>query len=398
MKNLVLLSALCLLGASSVNAQFDPFCNVDSINVNGQDCVNSIITAVPFLRIIPDARSGAMGDVGIGLSPDANSIHFNSSKLAFVEDKASVSMTYTPWLRSLALNDVYIAYASGYYSPDDLQTFAASIRYFSLGQINFTDSNGESLGTGNPNEFEIAASYNRKLSDKLALGVTPKFIYSNLASDQTVGSIEVSAGVAGAVDFSGTYITDLKFGEKSGNLTLGAAVSNLGSKITYTKSVNRDYLPANLGIGGALNLDLDEFNALTFAFDFNKLLVPTPTTDNVSGDPNIPDYKEFSMFEGVIKSFGDAPQGFKEEIRELMYSIGVEYLYDQQFAVRAGYYTEHATKGGRKYFTVGLGLKYNIFGLNFSYLVPTTNQRNPLDNTLRFSLIFNFGEAGVEEN
>jgi len=397
MKNLFFMAALIVMGSTAVNAQFDPFCNIDSINTNGQDCVNSIITAVPFLRIIPDARSGAMGDVGIGLSPDANSIHFNSSKLAFVKDKGSLSLTYTPWLRSLALNDVYLAYASGYYSPDDLQTFAASIRYFSLGQINFTDANGESLGTGNPNEFEIAASYNRKLSQKLALGITPKFIYSNLASDQTVGSIEVSAAVTGAVDFSGTYISDINLGEKDGSLTLGAAISNLGGKVTYTKSINRDYLPANLGLGGALNLNLDEFNSLTFAFDVNKLLVPTPTTENSTGDPTIPDYKEYSMFEGVIKSFGDAPGGFSEEMRELMYSVGVEYLYDQQFAVRAGYYAEHATKGGRKYFTVGLGLKYNIFGLNFSYLVPTTNQRNPLDNTLRFSLIFNFGDEGVTE-
>lgn len=384
-----------VMSNTALKAQLDPFCINDTLTAGGQNCVNSIITAVPFLRIIPDARSGAMGDVGIGLSPDANALHFNSSKLAFVEDKGSISLTYTPWLRSLALNDVYIAYASGYYSPDDLQTFAASIRYFSLGQINFTDANGESLGTGNPNEFEMALSYNRKLSEKLALGVTPKFIYSNLASDQTVGSIEVSAGVGAAVDFSGTYITDINLGEKDGNLTLGAAISNLGTKITYTKSINKDYLPANLGLGGALNLNLDEFNALTFAFDVNKLLVPTPRTENETGDPNILDYKEYSMFKGVIKSFGDAPGGFKEEIRELMYSVGVEYLYDQQFAVRAGYYAEHSTKGGRKYFTVGLGLKYNIFGLNFSYLVPTTNQRNPLDNTLRFSLIFNFGEAGV---
>lgn len=389
MRNLLLLIAIGLLGSVSANAQtFDPSCLTTGTTADGRPCVNSIITAVPFLRIVPDARSAAMGDVGIGLSPDANSMHFNSSKLAFVKDKGSISMTYTPWLRSLALNDVYLAYASGYYSPDELQTFGASIRFFSLGQINFTDSNGESLGTGDPSEFEIALSYNRKLSEKLALGITPKFIFSNLASDQMIGSIEVSPGTSFAVDFSGTYMTDLNLGQKDANLTVGAAISNLGSKITYTKSVNKDYLPANLGLGSALRLDLDEFNQLTFAFDVNKLLVPTP---------NDSDYKEHSMFKGVVTSFGDAPGGFSEELRELMYSFGVEYLYDEQFAVRAGYYAEHATKGARKYFTVGLGLKYNIFGLNFSYLVPTTNQRNPLDNTLRFSLIFNFGDDGVLE-
>ena len=390
---------LILVGllSNQANAQFLN-CDDDGKNpTTGENCVNTIITAVPFLRIVPGARSGAMGDVGLAISPDANTMHFNASKLAFVENTGSFSATYTPWLRSLQLNDVYLAYASGYYSPDDLQTFGASLRFFSLGRINFTDFNGESLGTGDPSEFEVSVAYARKLSDNFSVGVAPKFIFSNLASDQFIGQIEVVPGIAGAADFSGTYMNDISLGEKSANLTIAASIANIGSKISYTRSTNKDYIPTNLGIGSALEIALDEFNALTFAVDMNKLLVPTRTNAIDGGDPTIEDWREHSTFGGIITSFGDAPGGFGEELRELMFSFGVEYLYDNQFAVRAGYYTESNTKGGRKYFTVGLGLKYSIFGLNFSYLVPTTNQRNPLDNTLRFSLIFDFNGGDVVE-
>ncbi|MEO1413446.1 MAG: type IX secretion system outer membrane channel protein PorV [Bacteroidota bacterium] len=347
------------------------------------DCVNSIQTAVPFLRIVPDARSGAMGDVGLAISPDANSVHFNASKLAFAEEDLGLSATYTPWLRALGLQDVYLAYLSGYKRISELETLVFGLRYFSLGNINFTDNNGMPIGTGRPNEFEITFGYARQLTPNFSVAINPKFIYSNLASNQTVNNVEIVPGVAGAADLSVTYRTQLNATGSPSNLTLAAAITNLGTKISYTRSVNRDFLPANLGLGAAWELNFDEFNSITFAFDLNKLLVPTPNPDV--------DWREKSMFSGVISSFGDAPGGFSEELRELMYSFGVEYWYDKQFAVRAGYYTEDKTKGNRKFFTVGLGLKYNIFGLNFSYLVPTTNQRNPLDNTLRFSLLFDFG-------
>ncbi len=371
------------------------------IGGNPEPCINTIITAVPFLRIVPDARSGAMGDAGMATSADPNAMHFNASKLAFVDQNVGVSVTYTPWLRSLGLQDVYLAYLSGYYQVDDLQTFGVSLRYFSLGSINFTDDNGGSLGTGRPNEFELSLAYARKLSPNLSVAVTPKFIYSNLASGQSVGGVEINPGIAGGADFSMTYKTPINFTANESNLTIGAAINNLGTKISYTQSINKDFIPANLGIGAAWELNFDEFNSLTITTDIHKLLVPTPCLDKdddpltstCDTDPvnDIPDYKEQSMFGGVLGSFGDAPNGFSEELRELMYSFGVEYWYDKQFAVRAGYYSEHATKGNRKFFTVGLGLKYNVFGLNFSYLVPTTNQRNPLDNTLRFSLLFDFG-------
>lgn len=363
-------------------------------NLDGTPCTNTVATAVPFLRIAADARSAAMGDVGIAISPDPNAMHFNASKLVFIEEDFAMSATYTPWLRALGLNDVYLAYLSSSLKLDDLQSLGFSLRYFSLGSIQFTDANGEPLNTGRPNEFELAVAYSRKLSDKFAAAVTGKFIYSNLAAGQQVGGETIEPGIAGAADFSFTYNSELNLGAQESELTLGLALTNLGAKITYTNSLERDFLPANIGLGSALKLNLDEYNSLTFAADVNKLLVPTPCQGadcDVNPADGVPDYKQQSSVSGILSSFNDAPEGFSEELKELMYSVGVEYWYDNQFAVRAGYFNEHVQKGNRKYFTVGLGLKYNIFGLNFSYLIPTTSQRNPLDNTLRFSLLFDFG-------
>jgi hypothetical protein len=371
------------------------------VDLGGQPCVNTVSTAVPFLRIVADARSGAMGDVGIGISADPNAMHFNASKLVFAEQDGAISATYTPWLRSLGLNDVYLAYLTGYKKLDEFQTLGFGLRYFSLGSIPFTDINGEALITGKPNELEAAVAYARKLSDKFSAAVTAKFIYSNLASGQVVNGETIEAGIAGAADFSLTYKTEIDMQNAESNLTIGAAITNIGSKITYTRSLVRDFLPANLGIGAAWDIDLDDYNRITFAADVNKLLAPTPCIGpdcNVGGDTTVADYKEQSVISSILNSFSDAPEGFREELREIMYSFGIEYWYDKQFAVRAGYYNEHRQKGGRKFLTVGLGLKYNIFGLNFSYLVPTTNQRNPLDNTLRFSLLFDFAAFDEEGN
>ncbi len=397
MKNFTLRLAMLMIIVSGFSTDIDAQCFFDQDgklrNLDGTPCNNAVLTAVPFLRIAPSAREGGMGDVGIALSPDANAMHFNSSKLVFAEEDLGISATYTPWLRSLGLNDVYLAYLTGYYKMNDLQAIGFGLRYFSLGSIQFTDANGEPLNTGKPNEFEIAASYARKLSDKFSAAVTGKFIYSNLAAGQQVQGETIEAGLAGAADISFTYRTPIEMENKESNLTMGLAITNLGSKITYTNSLNRDFLPANLGLGAAWEIELDDYNSITFASDINKLLAPTPCQGNdcdQDGD-GIFDYKEQSGISAVFSSFGDAPEGFAEELRELMYSFGVEYWYDKQFAVRAGYYNEHSQKGGRKFLTVGLGLKYNIFGLNFSYLIPTTSQQNPLDNTLRFSLLFDFG-------
>ncbi len=364
------------------------------VQPDGSKCPNSPQSAVLFMRITPDARSGAMGDVGIALSPDANAMHFNPSKLAFAKEDFAISATYTPWLRALGLQDVYLAYLSGYKKLDELQAIGLSLRYFSLGSIAFTDSNGEPLGTGRPNEFELAGAYSRKLSDNFSAAIGAKFIYSNLAAGQRVnGTGEIiEAGLAGAADFSFTYENEL---DNDNILRAGVAVSNIGSKITYTNSTTRDFLPANIGLGMAYEMNLDQYNKFTITGDINKALVPTPCIENCqdSNGNGVSDYREQSPIRAMFSSFSDDELGAKGEFRELMYSVGVEYWYDNQFAVRAGYYSEHETKGNRKFLTVGFGVKYNIFGLNFSYLVPTTNQRNPLDNTLRFSLLFNFGQA-----
>lgn len=408
MKNLFLkmsfLTALFTFILTTVHAQFS-LCDENGINqVTGQACVNTIVTSVPFLRIIPDARSGAMGDVGIAISPDANAMHFNASKLAFAEKDLGVSATYTPWLRALGLTDVYLAYLSGYKRIDDLQAVGMGLRYFSLGTIQFTDENGQPLGSDRPNEFELSVAYSRKLSDNFSAGLAMKYIYSRLANGQTVEDETIRPGNAVAGDLSFTYRAPIEIAGSDARLTIGAAITNLGTKISYTQSSNRDYIPTNLGIGGGLEYDIDDFNSIHFALDINRLLVPTPpggdpfSEENAGGgDPNVPDYKEKSIIAAALGSFGDAPGGFGEEMRENTYSVGIEYWYDKQFAVRVGHFNEHRTKGNRKFFTVGLGLKYNIFGLNFSYLIPTTNQRNPLDNTLRFSLLFDFGAFQGEQ-
>lgn len=409
MKNFILRSSaltvlVMLLFASQAEAQCtrqdpnDPTSPL--INLDGTPCTNTVLSGVPFLRIVADARSGAMGDAGLAISADPNAMHFNASKLAFAEETFAMSATYTPWLQSLGLNDVYLAYLTGFYKLDELQTLGFGLRYFSLGSIQFTDNNGEPLQMGQPNEFEVAAAYARKLTDNFSASLTGKFIYSNLAAGQQLDGGEIiEPGVAGAADIAFTYQTDVKSKRGDAGLVVALALTNIGSKITYTNSLVRDFLPANMGLGAAYTIELDQYNKFTFATDINKLMVPTPCQAEacVFDDEGIDERRRQSPIAGVLSSFGDAPGGFSEEITELMYSFGMEYWYDNQFAVRAGYYNEHLQKGGRKFFTVGLGLKYNIFGLNFSYLVPTTNQRNPLDNTLRFSMIFDFGNMSELE-
>lgn len=367
-------------------------------NLDGTPCTNTVVSAVPFLRIISDARSGAMGDAGIAVSADPNAMHFNASKLVFSDQSLGLAATYTPWLRSIGLNDVYLAYLTGFKKINDLQTVGFGLRYFSLGSIQFTDPNGTPLNTGRPNEFELSGAYARKLSEKLSAAVTGKFIYSNLAAGNIVNGEVIEPGIAGAADFSMTYKTPIKVSKGESDLTIGLAITNIGSKITYTNSLFRDFLPANFGLGGAWTINFDTHNSLTFTTDINKMLVPTPCQglDCDQDRDGRADYKDVSPVSAIFSSWADAPEGLSEEIKEFTYSVGTEYWYDKQFAVRAGYFSEHRQKGNRKFFTVGLGLKYNLFGLNFSYLVPTTSRRNPLDNTLRFSMLFNFNGNPAE--
>ena len=396
--------ALILLASTSSKAQFDPTLGC-VIGPNGECIPNTLLTAMPFLRIAPDARGGAMGDVGITVVPDANSIHYNASNLAFAEKSTSLALTYTPWLRELNLNDVFLLHFSGYKKLDKLQTIAFGLRYFSLGEINFTDAQGINIGLGQPRELEFNVAYARKLGDNLSASLSAKYVYSNLASGQQVNGININSANAFAADIGITYKSKTKLGGYDSQWTYGAAITNLGSKVSYTDQADvQDFLPANLGIGAGLLMNFDQYNTMSFHFEVNKLVVPTPiaktiknadgsTSDNPIFDENannIADYREKSLFSGVLGSFTDAQGGFGEEMKELALSLGTEYWYDKQFAVRAGYYYEHQDKGDRQYLTVGLGIQYNIFGINLSYLVPTNNRRNPLDNTLRFSLIFDF--------
>ncbi len=355
-------------------------------------CFNTVFTSIPFLRINPDGRTGGMGDVGLATAPDPASMYHNASKLAFAQKRMGLSLTYTPWLREL-VNDIYIAYLSGYRKIGDNQTIGLSLRYFSLGNISFTDFSGQSMGEYRPNEFGLDLAYSRKLSDYLGIGVTLKYVRSDLAKGQRTGAnniIKAAQAVAG--DVSLYYQNpDLELFGNEAKLAFGVAVTNIGNKVSYTEDKDRDFIPINLGLGASLTANFDDYNKLMIAADVNKLLVPTPDASIDPEDPNYP--RNRNLLSGMFGSFGDAPGGFKEEMQELMYSFGAEYWYNEQFAVRLGHFNEHRCKGNRKYLTLGLGLRYSVFGLNFSYIVPTSNQRNPLDNTLRFSLTFDFEDA-----
>lgn len=364
-------------------------------NQDGTPCTNTVVSAVPFLRIAPDARSAAMGDAAVAISADANAIASNASRLAFAEEDLALSATYTPWLQALGLNDVYLAYLSGYKKIGEFQSLGASLRYFSLGDIQFTDINAQPVGVGKPNEFEVALAYSRRLSDRFSASITGKYIHSDLAAGQEVSGTILEVGRAFAADLGFTYRNDdiTTAGGANNRFAVGLAITNIGSKISYSRDTIRDFLPANFSLGAAYTFELDQYNTLTLTGQLDKLLVPTPCQGT---DCNAEERRDQSPIAAIVSSWSDAPEGFSEELREFTFSVGAEYWYDEQFAVRAGYFYENIQKGGRRYLTAGLGLKYNIFGLNFSYLVPTSNQRNPLDNTLRFSLIFDFSAAGDE--
>ena len=346
----------------------------------------TITTAVPFLMIGPDARSGGMGDVGAATTPDGNSIYWNASKLAFVEKSIGFNVSYVPWLKGL-VDDIGLGYVSGYSKIGDKQTVGASLRYFSLGNITFTNDQGVNQGTYKPNEFAVDLAYSRKLSENFSAAVVGKFIYSNLTLGQNVGGVESRAGTSVAADISMYYKKPLRFSRgKTGEWGLGVSINNIGNKISYTSSTEKDFIPTNLKIGTTFSMDIDDYSFISFSADINKLLVPTPPVPDSLGQP-IPPYKDNNVppVQGMIQSFYDAP--FKEELQEINYAFGLEYWYDKQFAIRGGYFHENPHKGNRQYFTLGAGLRYNVFGLDFSYLIAT-NPNNPLKNTLRFTLSY----------
>lgn len=362
---------------------------------------NPITVAVPFAGFAPDSRGSAMGDVGVATTPDAYSVHWNNAKLAFIDHDMGFSFSYSPWLGNI-VDDMSLNYLTFYKKINRDQTFGASLRYFDLGEIQLTDPNGDALGIENPREAAIDATYSRKLSQNLSLGGTVRFIWSNLSGNIT-GAPDVRPGTSLAVDVGLYYTQPLALPGIESDLALGAHISNVGQKITYTSESNEDFIPANLRLGSAWTGKLDPYNSISLALDFNKLLVPTPPEYEVdefgqpvldlngnrriiSGeDPNRP------LLSGTFGSFTDAPGGFNEEIKEISLSVGAEYQYRDLFFARAGYFWEHADKGDRKYFTTGLGFRYQVFGLDFSYLIPQ-EQNHPLGDTLRLSFIFSFNK------
>lgn len=352
--------------------------------------INTIQSAVPFLTIAPDSRSGSMGDVGVATSPDINSQHWNPAKYVFLEGQGGIALSYTPWLRNL-IPDINLAYLAGYKKIDGRQAVSASLRYFSLGNIVFTNIYGDTQGNFNPNEFAVDAAYSRLFSDNFSGAMAFRFIRSDLTGRQFVGDIDTKAGISVAADLAFFYTNDIDLGDKEGTLNLGTNISNMGRKISYTETEEAAFIPTNFRLGGNLAIDIDDYNTFSFAIDLNKLLVPTPPIyDENNSDSIIAGMNpDVSVPVGIFHSFYDAPDGFREEIQEFTLGAGVEYLYRNQFAVRGGYFHENERKGNRKYFTFGVGLKLNVFELDFAYLVPTY-ATNPLANTLRFTLGFDF--------
>jgi hypothetical protein len=348
--------------------------------------INVVTTAVPFLRISPDARAGGMGDLGVATSPDANAQFYNVAKYAFATQPSGIGVTYTPWLKDLGLNDVYLASLAGYYQLDEDQAISGSLRYFSLGNIQFTDNLGNDLNSFRPREFAFDAGYSRKLSDVLSLGVALRYINSNLAGGQAVNGVSYKAGNAVSGDI-GLYYSSI--GEDGSGLNLGLAMTNLGSKISYTSdATQKDFIPANLGLGALYTFTSNEVNQLSFGLDIHKLMVPTPPA--LGDSAGLVNYRTKGVVGSWFGSFNDAPGGFAEELKEFSFSLGSEFTYDNQFSVRAGYFYENQTKGNRQYFSMGAGFKYSSINMNLSYLIPSGSgvNRNPLSNTIRFSVLF----------
>ncbi len=353
--------------------------------------LNTVTSAVPFLMIAPDARAGSMGDVGVASTPDINSLHWNPAKYAFIKKDMGFSVAYSPWLRAL-VNDINLAYLSGFKRIDENSAVAGSLLFFSLGDITFMGENAEVLGNYRPSEFAISGTYSRKFSDHISGAVAARFIYSNLTQGQFVQNQATKPGTSVAADVAVYYEKEVEFFNTEAIFAWGVNISNIGAKISYSDdNLTKDFIPTNLRLGPSLTFDLDDYNRLSFMVDFNKLLVPTPPIYKSDGSGEIEKGMdpEVSVPVGMLQSFYDAPDGISEELREINIGGGIEYWYDRQFALRGGYFYENDTKGGRKYFTLGVGLKYNVFGLDFSYLVPTA-QKHPLENTLRFTLSFDF--------
>ncbi|MDU0372628.1 type IX secretion system outer membrane channel protein PorV [Hymenobacter endophyticus] len=362
---------------------------------HAQSRVNAITTAVPILTISPDGRSSALGEAGVAISPDANAGYYNPGKLGFVRYQHSAAVSYTPWLAGIS-NDMGLAYLSGTSKIGERSTLSANLMYFDLGRIEYRTAQNQANGEFNPKEYALTIGYGQKLSDNLGVGINARYIRSNL----TGGTADTKPGNAVAVDLGAYYNTDLTIGPGEYSLAFGAAVSNIGNKITYTDANQPDFLPTNLKLGTAITKELDAYNKITLTFDANKLLVPSPyydkndPTDNRQAPAVVAENEKranYGIVRGITSSFSDAPGGFSEELKEINLSAGAEYVYNDLLMARVGYFYENPMKGDRQYLSFGAGVRYQVFGIDGTYLVPNS-KANPLAQTLRVSLHFNFNE------
>ena len=424
---LIARGTVALIGALAVS-QMNYGQNQQSVGtVTGAEQVNSITTAVPFMTIAPDSRHGALGDAGAATSADVYSMYWNPAKMVKNEEDFGMAVSYTPWLRNL-VSDISLSHLTGFYKIDDMNAIGVSFRYFTLGDIQFTDEFGNDIQQFRPNEWSIGAGYSRVLSDRLTGGINLKFIYSNLTGGTDVQSAQTKAGLAAATDISVYYENDdLNLNGTDATLAFGAVISNIGNKISYSNLDEQDFLPTNLRLGSRMTLHLDDYNDISVNFDVNKLLVPSPPIyDNgeviagMSPDRSVANAMFTSFYDAPGNPYTDSngeyvtgPDGkaevedgsvLREELREIYLGVGAEYWYNKLFAARVGYFTEHELKGNRKFLTFGLGLKYNAIGIDMSYLVPfyvgdqRTITNSPLQNTLRFSLTFNFNNNGGDDS
>jgi Type IX secretion system protein PorV len=344
----------------------------------GRDRLRTITTAVPILTVSPDARAAAMGDAGVATSPDGNALHWNPAKLGFLKKDYGAALSYSPWLRNI-INDMSLTYLSGYKRVSDRASFSAAMRYFDLGDIQFTDEVGSPVGDFNPKEYSFDVGYGQQLSENLSLGIAARFIHSNLSA----GIYDSKPGNSAGVDIGIFYTKDQQWGGRDANISFGGNISNIGPKISYTSMNQKDFLPTNLRLGTAISMNVDPFNKFTLAIDGNKLLVPSPSLNNTNDPPTVPG--------AIFQSFGDAQGGISEEMQEVMLSTGLEYLYGEIFAARLGYFYENPNKGNRNYLSLGLGMHYQVFSIDAAYLVAN-GTNNPLANSIRFTLAFNIDQ------
>ena len=411
MKNIFLI--LCILSI------FDTVSLAQKKGATNNDLeLNSITTALPFLSITPDSRAGGMGEAGTALSPNSTSIYWNTSMLSFSKKKGEVGLSYVPWLRQLT-NDISLSYLSGFYKLNDKHTVGGSLRYFSLGEITFTDNVGGIIRNDKPSEFSITGAYAFKLSQKMSVGLNGNFAHSNLTGGLVTGGVDTKPAVAGAADLSFTYFNDnAKIGTSNGDFTFATTINSIGNKVTYSANAKRDFLPMNMKVATSYKAELDKYNTLLVAFEIQKLLVPTPPIFAIDGTIVSGKNNDIGVVSGILQSFSDAPgtlekdangnhiqntdgsyqvvkgSKLKEELSEINIATGLEYWYNDVFALRTGYFNESKTKGNRRFVNFGAGFKYNNLGIDLSYLVSVSGKNSPLANTIRFTIRYTIGDDG----